>query len=516
MSVKFYVFKKNNPLQEKKTNCCYLSPDPWDDYHFKTKFTLSYVNDKGDSTYIGSLKIGRADLDDGWVRDVLPDEFEALDDSFFSLGQDLNYYKNLRTLFEDSLANEIMSSLCDIVLNDKLLLKHKDEQCMAVSLLRFVSITSLSGQFKRILDRKSPLSEFKFSYLRNNTQKKSAAHLNFHVTPNSKPSSNMHILIGRNGVGKTTIFNGIVNSIVKSNDSEEDDGYLVDDSVFSLGNRVPAHFFSSVISISFSAFDSFLPPPDRMDRSLGTCYYYIGLKNTSEKPDVTTLKNHDDLADEIVSSIYSCFNIEDKKASWFKAIQTLESDANFKENDLTQLGRVNMHDLLSVTKTMVGRLSSGHMIVLLILSRLIELVEEKSLVLIDEPECHLHPPLLSALLRAISDILIDRNAVAIVASHSPVVLQEVPSSCVWKLERSKLSGNSYRPDIETFGENVGVLTREVFGLEVSKSGFHNVLQKEIDEGKQFDEIVAEYGDQIGFEGRAILQSLLYENSLEFS
>ena len=71
-----------------------------------------------------------------------------------------------------------------------------------------------------------------------------------------------------------------------------------------------------------------------------------------------------------------------------------------------------------------------------ILSGLINISALRTLVLLDEPEAHLHPPLLSAFTRALSDLLIYRNGVAIIATHSPVVLQEVPKSCVWKLRRS--------------------------------------------------------------------------------
>jgi predicted ATP-dependent endonuclease of OLD family len=71
-------------------------------------------------------------------------------------------------------------------------------------------------------------------------------------------------------------------------------------------------------------------------------------------------------------------------------------------------------------------LSSGHKIVLLTMTRLVELVEQRTLVLIDEPEAHLHPPLLSSFVRALSALLKRRNAVAIIATHSPVVLQETP------------------------------------------------------------------------------------------
>jgi predicted ATP-dependent endonuclease of OLD family len=51
--------------------------------------------------------------------------------------------------------------------------------------------------------------------------------------------------------------------------------------------------------------------------------------------------------------------------------------------------------------------------VLLTITRLVETVEERTLVLLDEPEAHLHPPLLSAFVRSLSDLLINRNGVAI-------------------------------------------------------------------------------------------------------
>lgn len=68
---------------------------------------------------------------------------------------------------------------------------------------------------------------------------------------------------------------------------------------------------------------------------------------------------------------------------------------------------------------MFERLSSGHKVILLTIAKLVELVEEKTLVLLDEPEEHLHPPLVSAFIRTLSDLLIYRNGVGIVATHSP-------------------------------------------------------------------------------------------------
>ena len=51
-------------------------------------------------------------------------------------------------------------------------------------------------------------------------------------------------------------------------------------------------------------------------------------------------------------------------------------------------------------------LSSGHKIVLLTITKLVEMVSEKTLVILDEPELHLHPPLLSSFIRSLSHLLI--------------------------------------------------------------------------------------------------------------
>ena len=136
--------------------------------------------------------------------------------------------------------------------------------------------------------------------------------------------------------------------------------------------------------------------------------------------------------------------------------------------------------------------------------------------LIDELEAHLHPPLLSAFIRALSDLLVDRNGVAIIATHSPVVLQEVPKTCVWILNRSSNETKAERPAIETFGENVGVLSREVFQLELSQAGFHKLLQESADKNTSFRSAVDDFERQLGTEARAVLQAMFLEKEQQNS
>lgn len=135
-------------------------------------------------------------------------------------------------------------------------------------------------------------------------------------------------------------------------------------------------------------------------------------------------------------------------------------------------------------------------------------MEDKTLILLDEPEAHLHPPLLPAFIRALSDLLINRNGVALIATHSPVVLQEVPQSCVWKIRRTGLRSVGERPEVQTFGENVGLLTREIFGLEVTQSGFHKMLRDAVAQRPSYDAVVRRFNNELGDEARATVQGLL--------
>jgi predicted ATP-dependent endonuclease of OLD family len=136
------------------------------------------------------------------------------------------------------------------------------------------------------------------------------------------------------------------------------------------------------------------------------------------------------------------------------------------------------------------------------------LVSERTLVLIDEPEAHLHPPLVMAFVRALSDLLAKRNGVAILATHSPVVVQEVPSSCVTLMFRHGGDVSVERPEIETFAENLGALTRDIFRVQVTESGHHSLIATTVSDSKDIDEVLRMFDGKMGSEGRALARTML--------
>ena len=318
--------------------------------------------------------------------------------------------------------------------------------------------------------------------------------------------TNLHILIGRNGVGKTHLINNMINSLLKNNSLH----FGIFESKLENHDQ---ELFANLVSVSFSAFDPFKPIPEKKNKSFGMNYSYIGLQKWKKEAneassgdfDMNFPKSIDMLTKEFVES-FNYLRQSARIIRWTRAVNKLEADPIFKAIDVSSFASESKDD--STLSSIFRKLSSGHKIILLTITKLAEKVEEKSLVLMDEPEAHLHPPLLSAFTRALSDLLISRNAVAIMATHSPVMLQEVPRSCVWKLNRSGREITVDRPETETFGENIGTLTREVFGLEVTQSGFHNLLNSVVEEEDDFNEIIKEFNGELGMEAKAIVRALL--------
>jgi len=506
--MQFRVISRNTSVPSKGVKTVYLKVDRWNDYSFVTMFEVYVFDENGEQNQLSNVKIGFVgQTEETSTHSSLDEPFTELPKGYFSLGTDVDYYRELARDYSEEFREEYLEALKDVVHDAKLLELASEESVFHTSHLRSVSINTIEEQFRRVLAGGVPVTDFNFRFVLPDDEEFAGYKLGFKVKANSKPSSNIHAIIGRNGVGKTTLLNKMIHSIVETGDTA---GEFQERNLF--GNEpIGDDFFSSLVSVSFSAFDPFAPPPEQPDPKKGTCYFYIGLKDDEDESG-TLLKPISDLHTEFVESLKLCLSEPGKRKRWLKAVHTLASDDNFAEKALEELSELRGRTLADEALERIQTMSSGHAIVLLTITKLVSQVEEKTLVLFDEPESHLHPPLLSALVRSLSELLHDRNGVAIIATHSPVVLQEVPRSCVWKISRSGLASSWSRPDVETFGENVGLLTREVFGLEVAKSGFNALLQKEAESSGSYEDILDVFDEQVGFEGRAILRSLLHEKS----
>lgn len=158
------------------------------------------------------------------------------------------------------------------------------------------------------------------------------------------------------------------------------------------------------------------------------------------------------------------------------------------------------------------KLSSGQLRVLYLFYSMTN-IGKRGLYVIDEPENSLHAPLLSAFMYVLRNVLVEKEAMAIIATHSPIVLREVPKKCVHILQSVEGLRCVISPTIETFGENLGVLLNEVFGVNADKSGYFSFLKDKIVEEYKEKECEKEvlvqrcldkFGGEFGMEARALL------------
>lgn len=498
-----------------------LKEDNWNDYSYKTQYFISIYIGEHQKIFDNLVKIVIDDATKLKINDevneynyhvFVPRDFESLEPGFYSAGAGESYYEELSKV-DPEIRESMLIAINDVAFNESLYQKIKEtnSQVFSVSLMREYNETDFLSRITRIAKGGVILTsfDFEFDYQLNYREK---TVVTAQVRPNVFPPTNMHVLIGSNGVGKSHFLNSIIND------------YFLDD----VGQSSISNLLKLVV-ISFSPFDRLFKGLSK--ENLETKEYdYVGLREDIEGFNTANYKSVHTIEAEFNKSLVACFKSNTLKLRWLKMISLLEIDGYFRSRNLKSfIMDINRDEIVNgylnsdhIAISRYRELSSGHKMVLLSLTRLVEVTIEKSLIIYDEPETYLHPPLLSAYARALSWLLIDRNAVAIVATHSPILLQEVPKKCVWVIQRFDDEFSILRPNIETFGESVSTLTREIFHLEMKKSGYFTFIEEAVKKivnkldvkntstEKIFDEVMALFNDEMGDEGMSLILSEIYK------
>ncbi|RSJ02595.1 hypothetical protein D8840_04575 [Streptococcus mitis] len=193
--------------------------------------------------------------------------------------------------------------------------------------------------------------------------------------------------------------------------------------------------------------------------------YYYGLK-PDETVNFRSINNDNILLLELQNTIFEFFNpikTEERKLL-FTILSGLFPNDNFADviTAIIKKGEITRDDLYCIKN-----FSSGQKILSISLLGLIMFSIEKSVILIDEPETFLHPPMIKQYIQSINRIAKEKNSICVLTTHSPIVIQELPNECVFNLKDGKLS---IFPD-KTFGEDLLTLYNKVYGLEESRNGY---------------------------------------------
>ncbi|MHC0612724.1 AAA family ATPase [Komagataeibacter oboediens] len=528
-----------------------LQRDDWNDYGFQTLYHLHFRHgdDDSDVTYVGGVKILRKGQTSSDTQ-LLRKPFKALTDDWISVGNSLDYYQRLNELSAVR-RRAILNALNDVVVRPDLVPLFEAEDGWQTSLFRdnsnwrgFIEDAKAlyQGNFSALADIGAS-----FSYLPTGSDKPiefdfSSPEPTLYYGPYRRVGPRRRktllpdrivVLVGRNGSGKSTLLSRLAH-VAFASPQERATRPLKKFGVLD----PPSIGFMRIITISYSAFDSFVIPGLDVKELTQTTddiasgdgrFVFCGLrdvvaearadlaKNEEElnqavndeedggavdRRTTTRLKPVEKLADEF-GALIRRIRKEDQLPLLEAALEPLLNDPSF--TDLReQISR--MTNSARSARSVFLEWSTGHKIALHVVASLVAHARPRSLVLFDEPEAHLHPPLMAALMHSVRVVLTEVNALCVVATHSPVLLQETLARHVRRVRRTGRTLEVTEPTLETFGENVGILTYDTFGLTASSTDFHKVLDLLVSGCDDVDEIDELFEPGLSAQARAYVLS----------
>lgn len=156
-------------------------------------------------------------------------------------------------------------------------------------------------------------------------------------------------------------------------------------------------------------------------------------------------------------------------------------------------------------------LSSGELSFVKFCAQVSTSVENGTLLLLDEPETHLHPNFVNRFVYLLDTLLELTGSSAIIATHSAFLVREVFREQVTILGVDEDGFvNSSRPTLKTFGADVGAISCFVFGEDMPSRLARQVKRKLIGGKKGWEEIYEKYKGELSLEVLADVRAQLEE------
>lgn len=457
-----------------------LSGSNWDDFGTRSFFTLYYHKSFDELVKIGEIKILSADV----LVTALPREFTALDSSYISLGQSLTFYENLSSLFNFDECEAILDSLNDIAWRPSKAEAFESKSPYRNSLLRENEARNSLRFGRSIILGEAYYERFSFEYTANIEGADNPFSISIDFDEEDPIPGRIVGIIGRNAVGKTQLLGNLAKDLVQTQKVSQK---TVDGRSKKFEGNRP--IFNRVIAVSYSAFDKFSRPKDQY-----ASYVYCGIRNDNG----ALSRKH--LIENYKKNLLSIREL-DRESVWVKVMSEILD--NKSDEFLIKLNKEidfsNDYDDDSALSIM----SSGQSILAHFVTAVIARIQEHTLILFDEPETHLHPNAVAHLFNVLDRILKRYDSFAIIATHSPIVIQEIPKKRLILLTREGNNTLNTPMEFETFGESISELTRHVFDT-VSTPHYYKKVLKGLSENRSLEEINDLFDYGLSFNAKSYL------------
>ena len=136
------------------------------------------------------------------------------------------------------------------------------------------------------------------------------------------------------------------------------------------------------------------------------------------------------------------------------------------------------------------QLSSGQKMLMNLIIHIIGNIRPNTLLIIDEPEVHLHPRGITEFVALVDKICRDYDSCCILATHSPIVIQELLSRNVIIMDRDVDGSPIVRPmRLESMGENLTTITQEIFGRDNNEPIYIKKIKRLVGKSSSLEDII---------------------------
>lgn len=194
----------------------------WNDFGIVNNYFCFYFKSKNEpEVYIGKIKIISKNNNEKNLILALPNTFTHLTDEFVSIGCSHDYYKNLRDNLNEE-CFQVCNDLRDVAINECLKKDFENNYFWEKSIIRDNESERMLRAAKDILNRRDFFLKHKFLYeykfYKFLSDNKCTFNFDFDVKNEHFPRR-LYTIIGKNGVGKTTLIKHIIEDYINNESS---------------------------------------------------------------------------------------------------------------------------------------------------------------------------------------------------------------------------------------------------------------------------------------------------------
>ena len=544
----------NAALPEGSSDVIELLWDNWDDFGFATTFGVQFRHSKEMVDVGGGLRLliahqhsSRKVLDElrekGW-NGIFPPP--GLD--YISVPSDIRFYQQLKAHLGIEASLAVARSL-----RDASVLSRIDNDPAAISLIESKgfkdslqrergSVMAYLEGWKILQNQTIAVSDFEFRFEDVTGEPQS---ISFNFASETPLPHDINVLIGANGAGKSRLLHNMVNAWIRPDKVKGNLGFA----------QIPN--LSQMVVVSYSPFELFTVDVESLELRDKDVYRYFGFRGRTGDPsakgrsppirlsraipkrnaahaliaclaDDQKFRALDDWAKKVAtvervlrtafSFDYAAVAVDRAKrvALMHEKPDTIKGPAYIDDDgdrwvpiSTDSLQSANPERILAACQPDQGvaffkdgkqlQLSSGQRLFSYVVINLLGVIRRNSLVLVDEPELFLHPSLEIQFVEMLKDILVSFSSKAILATHSEVVVREVPADCVHVFVRTDDGVVISHPPFQTFGGDIQRISSYVFRDNLVAKPFERWLRMQLNRYGSSKALLEALGDNLNEE-----------------